>query len=208
MSRKWAPKQIDGKSALADTTGYREEIAMLRGELAKCAARVAELDRLANIDPLVDLFNRRKFLACLELAIGRLTGRGVSAAVLFLDIDGLKTINDRLGHEAGDQALLKVARLLAASVQHDDVVARFGGDEFAILLHRSDELCAWQTALHIVETVDECELEVNGVLLPLSVAVGVSIIRLGDTPTTVLERADGEMYRIKAISRPIISLGK
>ncbi len=195
----------DGASS-ADRAGLLDEIAMLRSALARCAARMAELDLLANVDPLVELSNRRSFLAHLESAIARVVERGVPAAVLFLDVDGLKSINDKFGHLAGDKALVKVARLLVASVRQADLVARFAGDEFGILLEHADELSAWRMALRIVETVDECELCVGDVCLPLSVAVGVGVIHPGDTPEAVLERADKEMYRIKAISEATLTM--
>lgn len=177
-----------------------EEIALLRTALGKCASRMAELDRLANLDPLVELPNRRNFLGRLDSSIWDVHGRGAEAAVLFLDVDGLKTINDKFGHDAGDKALVEVARLLVASVRKDDVVARLAGDEFAILLERTDELKAWRMALRIVETVDECSFCVDQVCVSLSVAVGVAMIRPGDTANAVLSRADKEMYRIKALA--------
>ena len=184
----------------AEKAALLDEIGMLRSALAGCAARIAALDREANVDPLVNLSNRRRFLANLASTITRVREQGLAAAVLFLDLDGLKAINDRLGHNAGDEALVKVARLLVASVRQGDLVARFAGDEFGILLENADELSAWRMALRIVETVDECEFCVGNVCVPLSIAVGVGVVRPGDTPEAVLERADKEMYRIKQIS--------
>jgi diguanylate cyclase (GGDEF)-like protein len=131
--------------------------------------------------------------------LAQLERDGEPAAMLFIDVDGLKAINDRLGHKAGDQALVQVARLLVASVRSSDFVGRLAGDEFGILLEKSDELSAWQSALRVVETVDDCRFCVDGVCLPLSVAVGVAVMKKGDTAEAVLARADREMYRIKAI---------
>lgn len=192
--------------SLADKAALLDEIASLRAALARCSAQIVLLDGLANLDPLVNLPNRRNFVANLESAIARVGEHDTPAAVLFLDVDGLKAINDRLGHSAGDKALVKVARLLVASVRQGDLVARLAGDEFGILLEHADELSAWRMALRIAETVDECEFCVGGDTLPLSVAVGVGLIRRGDTPEEVLERADKEMYRIKAISGPALTL--
>jgi diguanylate cyclase (GGDEF)-like protein len=111
----------------------------------------------------------------------------------------LKAINDRFGHNAGDKALIEVARMIVRTVRSSDFVARLAGDEFGILLERADELSAWQMALRVIETVEDCEFCAEGVCLPLSVAVGVAVIEPGDTPEAVLGRADKEMYRIKAI---------
>lgn len=200
-----ANDEIDGVRS-ADSAGLLDEIASLRGSLARCAARIAELESLANIDPLLNISNRRNFLAELGYAVARVGEHGVPAAILFLDVDGLKTINDTLGHRAGDKALVKVAQLLVGSVRQTDLVARFAGDEFAILLDQADELSAWRMALRIVETVNQCEFRVGGVCVALSVAVGVGVILRGDTPEAVIERADKEMYRIKAIGPPSLSL--
>jgi diguanylate cyclase (GGDEF)-like protein len=119
--------------------------------------------------------------------------------MLFVDVDGLKTINDRFGHNAGDKAIAEVGRLLARTVRRTDLVARLAGDEFGVLLEQSDELSGWQMALRIVETVDEAQFCVDGVCLRLSVAVGVAEIEPGDTLESVFARADKEMYRIKKL---------
>jgi diguanylate cyclase (GGDEF)-like protein len=191
--------------SLDDAIALLDEIERLRDQLAKGEVRLSELDRLAHRDPLVDLPNRRSFLTSLEQLIAKVERYGVDAAMLFVDVDGLKAVNDRLGHNAGDKALVKIARLLVASVRKADFVARLAGDEFGILLEHADELSAWTMALRVVETIDECEFCVNDVCLPLSVAIGVGVIEPGDTPETVLARADSEMYRIKAISASPVS---
>lgn len=190
--------QVDSTLTLEDAIVLVDEIDRLRRELETCETRIAELDRLAHRDSLVDLPNRRSFLSNLARLIARVERYGGDAAMLFVDVDGLKAINDEFGHVAGDKALVEVARLLVASVRTSDFVARLAGDEFAILLEHADELSAWQTALRVVETVDECQFCLNGICLPLSVAIGVAMIRPGDTPDMVLDRADNEMYRIKA----------
>ena len=189
----------EGKVSLDDALALLDEIERLRTKVAEYEARVTELDRLAHHDSLVGLPNRRSFLANLERLIARIDRYGGQAAMLFVDLDGLKAINDKFGHNAGDKALVEVSRLLVASVRNADFVARLAGDEFGILLEHSDELNAWQTALRVVEAVDDAQFCVEGTCLPLSVAIGVGVIERGDTPLSVLARADKEMYRIKAI---------
>ncbi|HKC01959.1 MAG TPA: GGDEF domain-containing protein [Sphingomicrobium sp.] len=190
----------DGGISLDEALALLDEIERLRAQLAAREARLLELDRLAHRDPLVDLPNRRSFIASLDHLIARVERYGFQAAMLFVDVDGLKVINDKFGHCAGDKALVQVARLIAASVRKADFVARLAGDEFGILLEHADELSAWKMALRVVETVDECQFCVGGACLPLSVAIGVGMIERGDSPESVLARADKEMYRIKAIS--------
>lgn len=187
----------NGAVSLDDAMVLLQEVERLRAELSESQARVAELDRLAHRDPLVDLPNRRSFLESLEKLIARVERYGGDAALLFLDVDGLKAINDQFGHKAGDRALVAVSRLLVESAREADLIARLSGDEFAILLEHTNELGAWQMALRVIEKVDDAQFCVDGVCLPLSVAAGVALVQPGDTPELALERADREMYRIK-----------
>lgn len=188
----------DGALTLTDAEALIAEIDRLRAQVAGLEQRVSQLDLLAHRDPLIDLPNRRSFLARLEALIARVDRYGDSAAMLFVDLDGLKRINDKFGHGAGDQALIEVAHMLVASVRKSDYVARIGGDEFGILLERIDERGAWEMALRIVETVVGSQFCVEGNCLPLSVAVGVGAINADDDPQSVIARADKEMYRVKA----------
>jgi diguanylate cyclase (GGDEF)-like protein len=121
-----------------------------------------------------------------------------SSAMLYVDLDGLKMINDSLGHQAGDQALIQVAQMLAAGVRKSDVVARIGGDEFGILLAHSDPDTAHEAARRLVDLIASKGFTTDGKILPLSVAIGVTMISGGDTPDEVMARADEEMYRRKA----------
>ena len=93
--------------------------------------------------------------------------------MLFVDLDGLKMINDTFGHQAGDEALIQVAELLVGGVRRSDVVARIGGDEFGILLDHADEASAHETAARLVDLIADCEFMHDGDALPLSVAIGV-----------------------------------
>jgi diguanylate cyclase (GGDEF)-like protein len=188
----------DGVVSLADAEALVDEIERLRCELDKLTARVGQLDELAHQDSLVHLPNRRSFIASLKRVIASVERNGHPAAMLFVDVDGLKAINDKFGHKAGDEALIEIAKLLVASVRKTDCVARMGGDEFGILLEHTDEPGAWQMALRVVETVVGSQFCVDGSCLQLSFAVGVGMIEPGDTPQTVVERADKEMYRVKA----------
>ncbi len=187
----------DGVVSLADAETLVGEIERLRSELNRLETRVTQLDALAHQDPLVHLPNRRSFLASLERLIACVERHGQPAAMLFVDVDGLKAINDKFGHQAGDEALIEIAKLLVASVRKTDCVARMGGDEFGILLDHTDEPGAWQMALRVVETVVGSQFCVNGSCLRLSVAVGVGMIKPGDSPQMIIERADKEMYRVK-----------
>ena len=188
----------DGFVSLAVAEALVSEIERLQATLKEVELRLGQLDELAHQDSLVKLPNRRSFLAKLERAIERVQRHGHPAAVLFVDVDGLKLINDTFGHKAGDEALIEVAQLLVGSVRKTDCVARMGGDEFGILLEHLDEQRAWVMALRVVESVVGSQFCVNGTCLRLSVAVGVGMITPGDDPQAVIDRADREMYRVKS----------
>jgi diguanylate cyclase (GGDEF)-like protein len=175
-----------------------EEIGRLRGHVALLEQRVEQLDQLAHQDSLIDLPNRRGFLRELERLIARAGRYDAKGAMLFIDVDGLKAINDSFGHLAGDEALIQVADLLASGIRKSDVCARIGGDEFGILLESADEKSAHETASRLIDLIASCELLHDGNELPLSVAIGVSLIEANDTVETVMARADEEMYRRKA----------
>jgi diguanylate cyclase (GGDEF)-like protein len=181
----------------ADVQRLVEEISRLRAQVAQLQERVEQLDHLAHQDSLIDLPNRRGFLRELERLIARVSRYDAKAAMLFVDVDGLKTINDSCGHLAGDQALIQVAELLASGVRKSDVVARIGGDEFGILLENADEPSAHETAARLIDMIADCEFLHEGEALPLSVAIGVGMIGASDTAEAVMDRADEEMYRRK-----------
>ncbi len=181
-----------------DTEALMEEIARLRGEVARLESRCDELDRDAHRDALVPVANRRGLVRQLDMLIARRARHNIPAALLFVDVDGLKTLNDSFGHAAGDAALVYLAQLMTGAVRQTDLVARLGGDEFAVLLDHADDSAATETAKRLVDAVAGSDFIHHGRPLPLSVAVGFTVIEQGDTADTVLDRADQEMYRDKA----------
>jgi diguanylate cyclase (GGDEF)-like protein len=181
-----------------DPAQLLEEIARLRSEVSRLESQVEELDRLAHRDPLVPIANRRGMLRELETMIARHNRHGSPAAVLFVDLNGLKQLNDSFGHMGGDAALVTVAEKLIEGTRATDCVARLGGDEFCVLLDHADEKSALETAERLVETIADEECLFEGSPMPLSVAIGLTLIEKGDTAATVLARADKAMYRVKA----------
>ena len=181
----------------AQTEDRLGEIEQLREQVRALRLRITELEHLAGNDELVRLPNRRSFLQSLSKLIDRVSRYDEPAAMIFVDVDGLKRINDSFGHSAGDAALMEVAQLLVESVRESDYVGRLSGDEFGILLERTDELGAWQMALRVVERVTSSECYADGKSIRLSVAVGVGMIKPDDTPHVAIKRADEQMYRIK-----------
>jgi diguanylate cyclase (GGDEF)-like protein len=189
---------IDNVTDISDTDRLVAEIARLRAQIAELEAKVEQLDLLAHQDPLVNLPNRRGFMRELERLIDRARRYEEHSAMLFVDLDGLKMINDTFGHKAGDEALIQVAQLLVSGLRRSDVVARIGGDEFAILLSHTDERNAHDTAGRLVDKIADCDFMHDGDPLPLSVAIGVAAISGEDDAQAIMARADEEMYRRKA----------
>ena len=187
-----------------DATDTREvgelvaEIGRLRDQVAHLQERVESLDELAHQDHLVAMPNRRGFERELERLIARVGRYGSQCAMLYVDVDGLKIINDTFGHSAGDQALIQIATLLAKGLRRSDVVARIGGDEFGALLENVDQAKAQETADRLCDAIAAAEFTHDGDPLPLGVAIGVAAIEAGDRIVDIMHRGDEDMYRRKA----------
>jgi diguanylate cyclase (GGDEF)-like protein len=180
---------------LPDATSV--EVKQLQEEVRTLTSRVRQLTKLAYEDSLVELPNRRSFLSQLDRVIALVQRYAVTASMIFVDVDGLKRINDRFGHRAGDDVLIEIAKLLSREVRTSDLVARLAGDEFGILLPCTNELSAWHLAVRVVEAVADSEMILSNTRQKLSVAVGVAEVTPDDTPQSVIERADAAMYQIK-----------
>ena len=188
---------MDHRVISADPEALIAEVGRLRAEVARLEARVEELDQLANLDSLVPVANRRGLFAQLDRMIARHERHGTPTALLFVDVDGLKALNDSFGHAAGDAALIHLTEMMVSSVRQTDLVARIGGDEFAVLLDEADEQSTRDTVARLADRVADCEFCFEGKCLPLSIAIGFTLIVAGDTPVAVLDRADEAMYREK-----------
>ena len=188
----------DASLQTSDPATLVDEIVRLRAEVAKLERRVEELDALAHRDPLVPLANRRGMMRELEAMISRHHRHGVPGAMLFVDLDDLKILNDSFGHGGGDAALIHVAQKLLEGTRANDTVARLGGDEYCVLLDHAGEAIALEIAERLVDTIAGEDCLYKGMAMPLSVAIGLTLIEPGDTPATVLARADQAMYRVKA----------
>ncbi len=188
----------DNVSEITDVSPLLDELRQLRARVAELQHRVEQLDELAHQDVLMELPNRRGFMRELDRLVARIARYGGSAAMLFVDLDGLKLINDSFGHQAGDEALIQVAALLCKGLRRGDIVGRLGGDEFGILLEQASDSSAVETAARLAEQISACEVQFDGDELPLSIAVGVAMIDGQSSPAEVMAEADEQMYRRKA----------
>lgn len=173
------------------------EVDRLRQEVERGLARISYLEKLADEDALAPIANRRAFVRELARYIAFADRYGTPSSLIYFDVNGLKAINDGHGHAAGDAALLKIANTLIANVRKSDVVARMGGDEFAVLLSHADEAIATSKALDIIAKVEASPLELNGATIPLSLAFGVHTFRGGEDINAALAAADKAMYERK-----------
>jgi diguanylate cyclase (GGDEF)-like protein len=173
------------------------EVDRLRQEIERGNARISYLEKLADEDSLAPIANRRAFVRELTRFLAFADRYGTPSSLIYFDVNGLKQINDTHGHGAGDAALLQVAETLLASVRRSDVVARMGGDEFAVLLSHADEKTASDKAQAIVAKIASTPLSWNGVQIPLTVAFGVHTFRGGEDIKTALAAADKAMYQRK-----------
>jgi len=172
------------------------ENAALRAYVAELEERIVRLERLADSDTLTPLPNRRFFTRALERAVAQLARHGTPSALLFVDVDRLKEINDAHGHSIGDQALVHVAGVLRDNLRSGDVVARIGGDEFGVLLDYADETAAREKATALCEAVAEKPLDGR---IEIGISIGLTALQAGDTPEAALGRADGAMYQVKRL---------
>jgi diguanylate cyclase (GGDEF)-like protein len=179
------------------TVREREARAELEQEQHRTRALLRQLQRLSQEDPLTGLANRRRWDGELTEACTRARADGNDVAVLLIDLDHFKQVNDRHGHAGGDEALREIARLLSASVRGGDLVARLGGDELAILLPGADLDRATELAERLrLATLDVAVPD----FLPgeLTISLGVAAGR-GDRayPMELMSQADGQLYRAK-----------
>lgn len=164
--------------------------------------RIEELERLVDSDTLTPLPNRRRFVREVERVVqhGRRYG-AESSWVMFVDLDGLKQINDSFGHLAGDAALIHTATILQSMVRTTDIVARIGGDEFGLLLERIDEEAASDKAQRLIEAVGDSPVILNGKRVVLSISIGLAELGAEDDAETLIARADSAMYARRAEAR-------
>jgi two-component system cell cycle response regulator len=181
------------------TKGAFDQAMLARAVRFARVRRMAErrLARLAFHDPLTGLANRAMFEERLTLALAHAKRQQTRLGLMFIDLDGFKAINDRLGHEAGDEVLREVAARIRRTARESDVVARFGGDEFAVLAPHGDEGGLHAFAERVVANLSK-PITVQGEDVTVTASIGLSAYPdCGESPMVLLKLADRAMYLAK-----------
>jgi diguanylate cyclase (GGDEF)-like protein len=170
------------------------EIERLRAEVAALTARAEMAEALADHDVLTRALNRRGFMTVLNRSMAFCRRHDVQAVLLYLDLDGFKGVNDRLGHAAGDAALMRVADLLLENVRESDAVGRLGGDEFALLLLHAGVEEGRDKARRLAETLEADGFQWQGERAALGGSFGVRPYAGQTDPEVWLSEADAAMW--------------
>lgn len=175
----------------------RAENERLKAELAQARLTIAALEQRADVDPLLDIFNRRGFERELTRSLAYVKRYGTAAALVYIDLDGFKAVNDAHGHAAGDALLKAVAGELTAHVRASDVIARLGGDEFGVLMWNATEEQAAMRARDIEERIARLSLLHGRARLAVGASAGAAALRPDLEPAAVIDAADKAMYARK-----------
>jgi len=179
----------------------KSTVRRLRAELAQALKRIDELQEHADTDFLLDILNRRGFERELNRSIAYIKRYHASGALIVLDVDRLKPINDAFGHAAGDQVLKAVVAELQRQVRSSDVIGRLGGDEFALLLWHLSETDAHAKAVALEQAIDRLRFVFRGHTATAGVSAGVALLDPHAEAGKALEEADRAMYVRKAQRR-------
>ncbi len=189
-------------SSITDARGRVTHYVGVFSDISQIKHSQAQLDHLAHHDPLTGLPNRLLLRERLDQAIRHAHRTGTQVAVLFLDLDRFKHINDSLGHPAGDRLLQEVGRKLRASLREDDTVARIGGDEFVIVLQEIEGLEQVVQVAEKLRALFAAPVALDDHQVRVTASIGIALHpRDGTDPETLLRNADAAMYRTKEQGR-------
>ncbi len=197
---------LEALSTLANQAALAIENAMVFEELAKTQAEVIEQESRATVDALSGLYTRRAFVERARLALQRAARRGLSCSLLMLDLDHFKNTNDTHGHLAGDAVIQEVANRLRTTLREPDLLGRFGGDEFILLLVESPRPQALAIAERIREAVSGSPLQTPEGTLPQTLSIGLaSSPEDGVGLDALIVKADQALYAAKHAGRNRVS---
>ena len=199
--RPTRPSRREASADVGADATVKATIRDLRNKLKGALRRVAELEAAADTDFLLEIPNRRGFERELARAVAYMKRYRASGALIVLDVDRLKPINDSFGHAAGDEVLKAIATTLTRQVRASDVVGRLGGDEFALLLWNLSETDAKAKAAAFEQAIDELSFVFRGQHVSAGASAGVALLGAQSDAARALEEADAAMYVRKAHRR-------
>jgi len=182
-----------------------ERMRQLEHEVDAQRARIAELEAQVTTDPLIGLLNRRGLERQFGAALSAARRHGHEGLVVFIDVDGFKSINDRHGHPAGDLVLYEIARTIAANVRDSDLVARVGGDEFVAVLVNATPEEARSRGYRLKRLLDNLTVDAQGRRIAVRASVGMAAYDGRRTGHAVLAEADAAMYEAERAATALIA---
>ena len=200
-SGKPAAQPSSSSRRSAASADAKAEIRRLKSELKQALSRIEELKASANSDFLLEIPNRRGFERLLNRAISYIQRYRAGGALIVLDVDRLKPINDTFGHAAGDQVLKAIVATLSGQIRSSDVIGRLGGDEFALLLWNLTETDAHAKAASLEQAIDGLSFVFDGKTVTTGASAGVALLGPHSDAGRSLEEADCAMYVRKAQRR-------
>ena len=165
-----------------------------------------EIDNLLNIDELTGLIVKRRFDEELNRYIAVSRAQGAELAMIMIDMDGVKQINDTHGHSFGAYSIAQTGKLIKAATEHRGLASRFGGDEFMVFIPNVNIEAAQQIAEMIRQQVEAHHFELEGIPLHPTVSIGVSGLKSDDTMASLFKRADDALYQSKRTGRNKVSI--
>ena len=196
-----ASRAAQVKQPPAPSSDAKAEIRRLKMQLTKANARIEALQAAAETDFLLGIPNRRGFERELGRAISYIQRYQAGGALIVIDVDRLKPINDNFGHAAGDQVLKAIVAVLSRQIRSSDVIGRLGGDEFALLLWNLSETDAHAKAAALEQDIDRLSFTFAGSRVAAGVSAGVAILGPHTEAARALADADCAMYLRKAQRR-------
>lgn len=190
-----------GLKAASKVGASVKAIRALKAKLAAAQARIDELQAWADTDFLLNIYNRRGFERELTRSIAYIKRYAATGALIVLDVDRLKPVNDKFGHAAGDVVLKGVVAVLMRHLRSSDMVGRLGGDEFGLLLWNLTEADALTKAKALEDAIDQLTFVFKGKAVTAGASAGIALLGPMDDATTALAQADRAMYQRKEIRR-------
>ncbi|EJO93180.1 diguanylate cyclase/phosphodiesterase [Ectopseudomonas mendocina DLHK] len=195
LAAAWAGRKLDDKE---------RDLQRVNNLLMQLDQAKASLEQVAHFDPLTELLNRRGFNRVFAATLEEHAITGRSLAVMFLDVDHFKRVNDTLGHDAGDELLRVVAQRIRGSLRERDIIARFGGDEFCVVASLDSNAAPRVLAQRILEQMKE-PISLTGRRIVMTTSVGISLFpQDGNSAEELLKHADLALYQSKGSGRNVM----